>query len=243
MGIKSDSIDQQRAEAFTSPTVFATTLVAILLDEFGTEFFDFEPEVLREEVLMRYKVEIPTVNMDKLMGLIAALTTNMFYTSVPAFTHICNSLSGSGANFHTWDPVESHEVAWAITEIALNDPAQAGNDFKSRFSADVREYINMMLREEGLKNPPAILQMADDISQEIEEADTTFADDPVMFKAFYQSNANKGLEIKQYVQKNLQDLVHQLDYITLHNRDHKRWQSFLDKGRRGSQTKKPQAAR
>ena len=241
MGIKSDSIDQQRAEALTSPTVFATTIVAILLDQFGTEFFDFEPEVLREEIRMRYKVEIPEANMDKLMGLIAAMTTNMFYVSVPAFTHICNALSGSGANFHTWDPVESHEVAWAITEIALNDPPQPDNDFKSRFSADVQEYINMMLREEGLKNPPKILQMAEAISQEVEDADITFADDPVMFRAFYQNNANKGLEIKQYVQQNLRDLVHQLDYITLHSRDHTKWKSFLENARRGSPTKKQPA--
>lgn len=235
--LKADSIDKERARLWSDPNTFATTLLALAVDDFGTEVFDFEPETIDKEIEFRYKISIPVVNKDKLFAIMVSLATNLFYVSVPTFVHVCNSLAGTGANFHLWDPVDSHEAAWGITEVALNDPPQQGEDFKSRFSTDVRNYVNIILKEEGIKNPPQILQLAENVAEDIEQADTSFSDDPIMFKAFYQNEAGKTDDIKKYVKGQLTDLILQLDQITIHDRDHKRWQNFVSKVRRGSHSK------
>jgi len=145
-------------DIWESRDTFATVLLASLVKQEGVEALNWEPETVRLCIARMIKQEPNDVNMDKLFALAAALTTNMFYTSVETFHATANALSGSGADFDQFDPVEPEEIAWAVMEVLSNDPPnQTDEDIGARFSLDVRGYIGAILGYNGISRPPRIL--------------------------------------------------------------------------------------
>lgn len=208
---------------------FGTVLLALFIDEYSTEALDWDPETIRLQIKSDYGVELPRVNMDKLMAMITIMTTNLFQTSVEAFTQIANALNGSTADFSNWDPPTAEECAWAITEHTLNQPPKSKATFADEYSVDVRRYIGVILEQEGILNPPDVLRIAelDETSQK--NADETFADDPEMYNGFYQLGQSKAEDITNYVRGRIRLMMKQLNEVPLQNRDHQQWKSFQNK--------------
>jgi hypothetical protein len=221
------------ADWWVNREAFATTLLALAIDEFGTECFEWEPETIRLEISDLYNVEIPGVNMDKLLGLMTAMSTDLFYRSVETFTHVANALNGSEANFQLWDPVEADEAAWAISEIYLNDPPPRGKTLTELYSEDVRRYLGVILEEEAIITPPDLLEIAI-VSPSFKGSEATFADDPALFQGLYRLSQAKSKGIAEYVSRRMDALSQQLSDIPLQNRDEERWGAFLKRQARPS---------
>lgn len=216
------------AKHWANPQTFGTSLLALLIDEFGTEALQWEPETLRLQIKDTYDVTLPQASMDRLMAIITALTTDLFYQSVESFSHIANALSGSGTDFYKWDPVESEEAAWAITEVLMNDPVHPEGDPGDRFSDEVRRYLGVILQSEGIVTPPDILSIADRGSG-AQGPDETFSDDPALYSAFYKLSQRKAADIVDYVRGNVHGLVKQLNQLPLQERDQEKWDQFLNR--------------
>ena len=211
----------------------ATTLVALLVDEFGTDAFAWEPETIRLQLRDVYGVDVPQVNMDKLLGLITALKTNLFYIDIDAFTHITNALNDSRSDFNTFDPVDPDEAAWAVTEVLLNDPPAPEENVNDRFSPEIRKYIGAILDQDKILQPPDQLAMAIMPPAPVADAEETFADDPIIYTTFYKMSQKKLQDVLQYVRNRSLVLINQLQDVPLQNRDRKRWQPFLERALRG----------
>jgi len=229
MPFASDLKRKEVAGWWSNPNTFGTALLALAIDEFGTECFGWEPETIRMEVQDTYHITLPQANMDKLMAMITALSTNLFYVSVESFTHIANALNDSEADFYTWDPVDADEAAWAITEVALSDAPRPRESFEDRFSHDVRRYVGVIVTDEGIVSPPDVLGIAEMDPSVQKAADVTFADDPSMFAGFYRLSQEKANDVTQYVRKRTAALLNQLQRLPLQNRDEKTWSKFLDR--------------
>jgi hypothetical protein len=136
---------------------YATTLLIALLDKYGTGLFDWEPATLdlEAEHVLAMK-EIPQENKDKIWALITVLTTNTFYTVADAFTHVCNALSGSGADFQNWDILTPDEVLWGMTEVALIDPPS--EEEPHDWSEEVRYYIGNIFDMHGFSRLPKLVK-------------------------------------------------------------------------------------
>lgn len=197
---------------WTHEDTFASVLLTLFLDHYGLEALEWAPETIRMQIEEDFNVQLPTVNLDKLLAAILVVTSNVFYKDLVSFIQLCNVLSGHELNLEVFDPADSAEMAWAITEVLLLDPPEEPEPF----SSDIRDYIGYMLREEGYVTAPDVLRIGlnTDLSQSISQ---TFADDPEMFQAIHESQIAKADEINHMLTEQLQDLQTQLQGLPLKN--------------------------
>lgn len=198
-----------------NPEVFATTLVVLLLDRFGTEFLEWAPETIRLEIWDAFQAAIPQPNLDKIMAAITILTTDHFFKNLPRFIQLCNVLADDEFNPTIFNPADSMEMAWGITEALLLSPP----DEDEPFTDEIRYYIGYVLAEEGIINPPDILQIAkyDNITDPL----SVETDDPAMYAGFYQKQQSVGDEIRETLREQLAQLFEQLELVPLQNGDTK----------------------
>lgn len=208
----------QLADILRNEELYATTLVTMLVDEFGLDFFDWAPETLELEILSRAGIKLPDINRDKIWALVTAITTNTFYVSLETFIPVCNSLNGSEADFDDYDPVTSEEAAWGIAEVLLHDPAQKDEDVRERFSHEIRRYIGMTLNDEGLTTVPRTLKpYAEFDKDQSEPIGIDMGPDEYMIAAYTKRQTEARDEVDAYVQARLEALQGQLATLPLRN--------------------------
>lgn len=197
-------------KAFSSPDTFATVLLTIFVDKYGTEGFQWSPETIAMEIAEDFNVQLSQPVFDRLMTAIDLVTSDSFYQSLPDFINQCNILSGDTYDPRTWDPADSLECAWGITEALLLSPPEDDNPF----SDEIVGYIGKVLDEEGITNPPDVLKIAvrDKVpTNTVHE----FSDDPIMFDSVYALETSKSDDITQALAGGLQRLATQLEALPL----------------------------
>jgi hypothetical protein len=217
-------VKQKMQAIIEDPTTFGTAILAIVLDNYGTDAFAWEPLSLRMQLKEDFGADLSKLNEDKLWGLIVALTTNQFYLSYEIFSQTCKALNGDQANFSVFSPADPEDLAWGVTEVLLNDKQDksAGN---TEFSHEVAGYTGVILSQNGIWTPPGILSFAEYASKDPTlDLETAFVDDPDMFEAARQNQGIRKQELEAGVKTNLQKLVQQIDSLPLNNR-----KSFLRK--------------
>jgi len=200
-----------------------TTLLIGLMDRFGTEMLNWAPETLTKEAHSEYGVLIPAVNQDKLNALVTCITTDMFYSNLDVFLQTCRSLSGAEAEFETFDPADSHELAWGITEMSLVDPPEEGE----RFNEEIRSYIGLKLNEEGLTSPPAVLKPHADMPDLTQDINDSLEGDGIEAKSYWDSQQETKIAIEGFVASRLQQLAESLAQLPLQSARKGAQQEFL----------------
>jgi len=201
-------------EAWTSKDTFASVLLTMFMDRFGTEALTWDPTTITLEIEEEFGVDLPQLPLDKLLVGIQLLTTDRFYKSLPDFISFCNVLNGDTYRPDMWDPADAEEVAWGITEALLIYPPE-DND-PEPFTDEIRAYIGATLDREGLINPPDILRIAlrqARISPSIED----FSDDPTMFNAVYDLEEGKRADIENTIRMRTKMLAAQFKALKLKN--------------------------
>jgi hypothetical protein len=203
---------KQLSKAWTDEDSFATTMLMVLIDKYGTEALEWAPQTLVMEIEEDYGVDLPKPNVDRLMTAIDILTSDNFYNSLPDFINQCNILSGDTYDPRVWDPADAGEIAWGITEALLIEPP----DGEDPFSEEIRAYIGATLDVEGIIQPPDVLKIAiRDAEDLVGQISGEFSDDPAMFGAIYEFENAKTQDINQYVKSNLLKLANQLEQLPL----------------------------
>lgn len=156
IGLKRENI----AKLLQDDDTFASVLLAICIDSFGTECFEWEPDVLITEIEDDFGVHLSQVSRDKLNAILTILTTDQFYKDPVVFWQIGNVLSGTPANFATGaDELTSDEAAWAAVEAALIDMPD-GDLEQPAYSSQVSLMIGAILSSEGFTSAPKFLKFA-----------------------------------------------------------------------------------
>jgi len=195
---------------------YATTLLVLALDCFGKECLDWHPETMQLEMKDSFGVYLPKENLDKLYAGITLLTTDYFYQSVSRFIDLANVLAGDDFDPEVFNPADVDECSWAVAEALLLSPPEP--DEPQPFCTDIQQYIAYVLREEAFAKPPSILRVAvaPDLPDKL-QYDYGTTDDPDMFSATYQRNAEKADQVDQMVLENLYELFQQLQGLPLQN--------------------------
>jgi len=220
-----------------SPHTFGTCLLAMAIDAWGSDIFGFEPETFRLELRAQCGKDIPQVNMDKLLGLIASLSTNTFYLSLETFVPVCEALSHTEADFYKAEPLDPEEAAWGVTEVTLND-GQPHAKLAQQFSHDVKRYMGVILKQYGIEKPPPVLSFAE-MDKPREPVDSIFSDDPAMVQAHYRRQTDETQEITDFVRTRTHALLAQLGRVPLRNRDQEIWRQFSAKALSRLEPQKP----
>lgn len=197
---------------------YATTLLVLCVDEFFDErddegdfaLFSWHPSTIRRELEDRHGCEIPQGTIDRLMAAITIKKDDSFFQDVTSFIPIANVLAGDTFDPTTFDPADSAECAWAVTEALLLHPP----DSDEPFSDDIRAYIGYVLKDEGYVTPPDVLRIAigGDFSDQVRY---DFTDDPAMFAGIYDIQRGKTEEIEGIVRDGLRELISQLRGLPL----------------------------
>lgn len=206
--------DKILTEMWKSPQTFGIVLLTVFLDRFGTEALQWDPATIVLEVEEEFDVDLTQVSIDKLMVAINILTSDTFYNSLPDFITFCNVLSGDTYRPDMFDPADSSEVAWGMTEGLLIAPPEDDED--GPFNDEIRAYIGAVLDSEGIINAPDILQIALRRAN-ISDAANQFSDDPEMFSAIYDVEAGKTAEINDVMKHKATMLIGQLQALQLKN--------------------------
>lgn len=207
-----NDVMQQR---WTDPGTFATTLLVMFADRFGTAGLHWEPETILLSVEQDFKVALPPANFDRLMAAISLKLTDAFFKDLPTFIDICNVLSGDTFDPRVWDPADSAEIAWGVTEALLIDPPDPNDE--EPFTDEIRAYIGAVLNAEGIITPPAILKIA--LRDSFDNQPGTYSDDPEMFNAVYDFEASKTSAITKTLKDGINRLGKQLETLPLRTGD------------------------
>jgi len=201
-------------EAWRSKETFATVLLTMFLDRFGTEALTWDPSTIAMEIEEDFDVDLPQIALDRLIVAIQLLTTDRFFKQLPDFIAFCNVLDGDPFQPDTFDPADAEEVAWGITESMLISPPE--DDDPEPFTDEIRAYIGSVLDSEGIINPPDILRIALRIAN-VSSSIKDFSDDPEMFSAIYDVEAGKTEDINRTIKFRTELLVAQLAALQLKN--------------------------
>lgn len=194
---------------------YATPLILLLLDQYGTESLSWSPATIRMELEQDFQLKLPKLTLDKIMAATTILTTNYFYKDVTRFVEICNILAGDDFQPDEFEPADAAEMLIGITEALLLYPPN-GDPEDTEFSAEIQEYIKQILREEGILKPFDVLKfaMSDDSASKV---DADYADDPEMYSAIYQMQQEKTGDLRTIYLENMQALMDQLRVLPLRN--------------------------
>lgn len=202
---------QRLQKIVTDPETFATPLLLVFTDLYGTEGYEWLPETIYNELADDLQVQMPQANFDRLMVGINLVVTDRFYKSLPDFVSYCNVLSGDRYHPQLWDPADATEIAWGITEALLIDPPEEDNPF----TPEIVSYIGSVLDAEGIINPPDVLKIAVRSRPADYDPVADYVDDPVMFTSIHEFEAGKTDSINTRIQTALRRLAAQLEELPL----------------------------
>lgn len=217
----------------SSDETYATILLLIVMDKYGTECLEWSPETIKLEIEDDFGVDLPKQNLDKLMAAITIITTNFFYQDPVRFVELCNVFSGDDAEPNEFDPADVDEIAWGLSEsFLLWPPEDSDSNYDTKFSAEVLEYIRQTLIEEGFLSAPDVLNISG--LDETSFVRDTWSGDPEMYQAIYELQEAKKLEIKQFLMDNFADLKAQLKVVPLEDANKEELMARLERSQRAA---------
>lgn len=187
--------------------------------------FDWEPRTLDLEIKQDWGIDVPQVNKDKVWALVTELTTNLFYSSLDAFTHTCNSLNGSGADFENYDFATVQEMCWALAEVQLLDPPEESD----QFNPEIVSYMSERLRMEAFERVPKILKSYVELPDQDENISNVLQEDGIEAKTFWDRQMREVLSIDQYIRERLHKLFVDLSSLPLENGDSEEMKATLER--------------
>lgn len=205
---------------------FATTLVTICVDAFGTEFFEYDPETTWLGLAELYGAELPRTNKDKIQAMTLVYTTDLPLISVEAFNFVCNVLSGSEANFKKWDPLAPEEAIWGIYEMLLHIGIDREKDEEPpQFSHEVRRYLGIILFNDGIFDPPDIMRIAE--MPDRSNLDQ-WTDEPAIFNAVWDKAQTEKQALLEFLAERLYGMMTELNDVLpqLEHYNEESWDKF-----------------
>jgi len=209
---------------WSDKNTYGSILLALVVDELGTESFDLDPQALRMDINQVFGVEASDLAMDKVNSLILALTTDLVHTDVSSFINAANALSGTPLNPLVFDPAEPLECAWAITELSLIDP-----DSADRWGVDVLKYIEESCRYFGIYRFPKVIK---DILGSVRDAAPALeatSTDPTQLQVMVEDQNDLSESIQKEVEKHTKQLIAMMDVLPLQTSDNEAWKDFYSR--------------
>jgi len=212
--------------ALENPDMTATVLMAILLDRYGTEFLEWEPDTLRIQIADDYGANPPENNWDKIWACVMLLTTDLFYNSLEAFNSVCNALSGEGAHFDKWELAEPEEIMWGVAETTLLEPPEKGKK-NHDFSHEIRQFVGLALAEFGIwRTPKLLLGIVEKPNLTEDATSINFSDDPAMHASFFNNQTAILADLEAGVHERLGMMYDQLQLLPFETASSEALQSF-----------------
>lgn len=205
------------ADYLKDKNTFATVLLSILVDHFGSDALGWDTDTIDREIQDTFNVIMPSINRDKMQAVIGLLTTDAFYNDWLAFNHVCEAFNNDPVDFDILDPISPEMMAWSITEATfLEDPED-----KPEFDEEVRAFMGAILYDNGIRNPRGVLKLAI-----MPDTSTDWETDTTLFNGLQAQDNSDAKSIQDYVVAHGLLLIGQLDKLPMLNKDDGVWSKF-----------------
>lgn len=186
---------------------FATVLLTVLVDQYSTEFIEWDPTALALQLKDDFGVELSGMNNDRIQAACSLLTSDMFFEDPGTFISLCNAFSFDQVGGDEFIPADLDNCAWGCIEAKL----MLGKDYSSKkFSSDIALYVGALLDQEGIYNPPTMLDFAIFPDSADQTATDRVASDPILYRVFWERQQETKNEIEAIIQSRLSILFTQL---------------------------------
>ena len=200
-------------EILSDSSLYTTSILALLADRFGTEFFEWDPLTVDMELQVEAGIQPSPALLDKIQAGVSLFSTNLFFVSLETFGITCNTLNFGVTSSNIMVPADLDDVLWGVTEASiLLGPEMYSKD---EFSHNVAKYVGMLLSQDGIIKPPRMLDFAE-IDKDLNiRADAAFDDDDTMREAYWRNQEmdNKMLDKVNYAK--IMSLMTQLTKLPL----------------------------
>jgi hypothetical protein len=210
-----------RRDWLLSSKTYTTSILALLRDEWGEEFLQWDPATVEMELASMGIQDPPEMLTDKIQAGSSLFTSNLFFVSFENFCATALVLGGNPFHSSTMSFPDLDDVMWAVTEARL----LLGETYSEEsFSQDIALFVGKLLADEGIYSPPQPLQFAEYPEDEVKN-----------FSDFVSSVSGNAAEIDTMVQfdqmkeaanalegvaaKKLDELLAQLGQLPLKSRN------------------------
>lgn len=205
----------------TSHDTYATTLIALVLDRYGTECLSWAPATLADELHDDFDVVLPEIALAKLAAANVLLTSNRFFKHLGTYIQICNILSDDLPQPQSVNLADAAECAWGTTEALLIYPP----DEDEPFTDEIRWYLGQVLDQEGVDDPPDLLRLA--LRDPRQSPPTDAAD---WRDAIQQTQLARRDSLSRMIADNLRELLEELESLPLEHGDPRGLAAKLGRG-------------
>lgn len=176
-----------------SPATLGTVIHAILRKKYGDSVYLWDLATVCMQVRDDFGAELCSEAANRFGAIQVAMLSDAFFVRPDAFIAVCNTLTTGEPFFDVFSPATTEEVAWGVSEIALNRDL-------IEFGPDVKAYIKLISAADGYGDEgPAALQAY----LKSPEAAGKYVRD-------IRYNPNNDV-IDAYITGNLKDMVYQFD--------------------------------
>lgn len=174
------------------PTLFSTSATVLLVDAWGIEFVDWDPATVEMELGTTFGIEPTPELLDRVSAAASLFNSNLFFLSLETFSSVCNALNFGVVSSEVFLPADLDDVLWGVSEsrVLLGEIAN-----ETEFSHNVARYVGQLLAQEGIEEPPAILDFAEMDTRRRGIDQAAFVDE-VEAQVYYanQKDKKEGLE-------------------------------------------------
>ena len=224
MPVRSVTSKQTYEQLWKSRDTVGTTLLVMVLDSYGQEIFEMDPQAFRQEIEEGFGVsDIPAISTDKVWALWHSLSSDLVHTDISTFMNTANVLSGTPLSYDVFDIADVYECAWAITELTMLDSSTP-----DRLSPEVRRYIAQICQEQGLYRPPQVLaKVLDGNFESLAVNMESNATNPEDLQMMVQNQLSYQQDVQAYVDRRMSKMMVELNNVPLLNKDSESWNKFV----------------
>jgi hypothetical protein len=179
------------ADYFNDPELFGSSALLLLVDHFGAEALDWEPETIEMELRV-LGADPPKGVMDRLLAAITVATTDMFHMSLRAWSDCCRTLNFHAFDASRFDPPGLEDVLWGCSEARLLEGPETFD--AEAFSPDIIAYVGELLKQSGIAKAPSVLGFAAAAAER--PFDSLDEADEMVYKSYWDAHkdVSQGLE-------------------------------------------------
>jgi hypothetical protein len=207
-------------------TTYATCILALLIDEFGMEFVEWDPATVFMEINREFGFEPSEGLQDRIHAASSLFASNLFHLSLETFSPVCDALSMGLSSSELFMPADLDSVLWGVTEAKLLE----GDMFdETPFSHNIARYVGALLDQEGISKPPSVLAFAEYPDGQQEQEQEAFMDDPELFNAYWDNQSTKQEELELQNKRQVLELMQQLRELPIKGAQRNVIEAFIAK--------------
>ena len=204
------------SDALSAPDLFATSAMAIMMDNFGADFLNWEQETIEMEV--RGLCSNPDEDLfDKIAAATTVLTTNTPHLDTLTFNNVTQVFNFEAIHPQSFIPADLEDVLWGCSEMRLLEGPEDYNSLG--FSGEIREFVGQLLVQNGITTPPSVLDFATISEDMIMSRDDTLGADSIMFSAYWDSQRANVKDMEEFVVRRTNKLMNQIIQLPLKDMD------------------------